>query len=202
MEKSTARVPAIAWLRVTDYMHGWMQKELSGNYKVKEQNVVCLQHLPGAKEVLRMETVEDMMARERIVNAMSATRKNCMDAGMEIDAEAMEQMFGMTREVMHLFVPVECPKMCMTHFGVLRPWTLNVCFGPRQATALQRLIRDEFWKAVAAFDRQFAAEQGGAHYPAKDMIEEFCIDTHTPDMYVDALRHEWQRRKRRMKKGK
>ena len=60
MEKSY-KVPPIVWLRVTDYMHGWLQYELGGDARVRDQRVVCVQHLPGAREVLRMETVDDMV---------------------------------------------------------------------------------------------------------------------------------------------
>lgn len=197
MSEKNYKLPAIVWLKMTDYTHGWLQHELGGGARIKEQRVVSVQHLPGAREILRMETVEDMMERKPLGNALSATRKNCMEAGLEIDPSTMEKEYGVTRELLELFVPVECPKMCLTRRGVLRPWTLDVCFGKTQATSLQRLLRNEFWKAVEEFDVQYAAMLSGKKYPAVDMIEAFCAETGTPDLYVEAIRREWQRRVKR-----
>ena len=192
MEKYT--LPAIAWLKITDYMHGWVSYELGSDQMIRNQRVICIQHLEGARAVLRMRTVEDMMERRPVGNAMSGTRHNCMEAGLSIDADTMEREYGLTREKLDLFVPIECPKMCMTKNGVLRPWTLDVCFGHEQTTALLKLIRHEFWEAVKEYDKRFALMQEGHKYIAKEMLEAFCAETHTPDMYVDAMRREWQRR--------
>ena len=198
MEK-TYKIPSIVWLKVTDFMHGWLEYELGGAVRVREQRVLSVQHLPGAREVLRMETVEDMMEKKASGNAMSATRKNCIEAGLDIDAATMEREYHVTREMLRLFMPIECPKMCLTKNGVLRPWTLDVCFGVKQATALQKLLRREFWNAVEEFDEKYQQEQGGRYYPAIEMIEEFCAETKTPDLYVEAIRREWQRRVKRVK---
>lgn len=193
------KIPPIVWLKMTDYMHGWLQWGLGGSARVKEQRVVCVQHLPGARAVLRMETVFDMMEKKPIGSAMSATRKNCMEAGLAIDESVMEKEYGVTRELMKLFVPIECPKMCLTKSGVLRPWTLDVCLSKQQATSMQRLLRQAFWDAVEEYDAAYAEKMGGRKYPAADMVEEFCLETETPDMYVEAIRREWQRRRKRMK---
>ena len=161
------------------------------------QKVVCVQHLPGAKAVLRMETVEDMDLQKMVRGAMSDTRKNCIEAGLRIDADAVAQLYGVTSEEIKLYVPIECPKMCLTANGVLRPWTLDVCFGKEQTRQLQGLLRSEFWQAVKMFDKKYSEEQGGEWYSAKEMIEAFCEETNTPDMYADAMRREWQRRTKR-----
>lgn len=200
MEKEiTKKLPAIAWLKMTDFMHGWLQWELGCAVRVGEQRVVCVQHLPGARKVLRMEVKEDMMEKQPLGNALSATRRNCFMAGLDIDEEVMEKEYGVTREAMSQFVPVECPKMCLTKYGVLRPWTNDVCLGKGQATALQRLLREAFWEAVEEFDREYAEELEGDKYPAIEMVEEFCKRTNTPDMYAPAIRREWQRRAQRKK---
>lgn len=199
MTEKKYKTPPIVWLKITDYMHGWLQYELGGGAKIRDQRVVCVQHLPGARAVLRMETVEDMLERKPIGNAISGTRKNCMEAGLDINPDVMDREYGVTREAMRLFVPIECPQMCLTKRGVLRPWTLDVCFGKEQATSMQKLLRQEFWRAVERYDADYAQRLGGAHYPAVDMIESFCADTGTPDMYVEAMRREWQRRKKREK---
>ena len=199
MSEKVYDVPAIVWLKMTDYMHGWLQWELGGEARVKDQRVVCVQHLPGARAILRMETVEDMMEKKPIGNVMSATRKNCMEAGLNIDEDVMAREYGVTREAMKLFVPVECPKMCLTKSGVLCPWTLDVCLGREQAAAMQRLLRNAFWQAVEEYDAKYARKMNGRKYPAVDMVEEFCMDTETPDLYVEAIRREWQRRVKRVK---
>ena len=63
--------------------------------------------------------------------------------------------------------------------------------------AERKLLREAFWKGVEDFDREYAAKHNGSKYAAVDMIEAFCVDTGTPDIHVDALRREWQRRVKR-----
>lgn len=194
MAKKTYGAPPIVWLKVTDFMHGWLQRELGGEARIGEQHVISIHHLPGARDIFRMQILEDMMEKRPPGNAMSGTRKNCFCAGLSIDPEVMEREYGVTKELMAQFVPIECPKMCMTRNGVLRPWTLDICFGKEQATAFQRLLRKEFWNAVEEFDREYAAGLKGRKYPAIEMVEEFCRRTKTPDLYAQAIRREWQRR--------
>lgn len=190
-------LPAVCWLKVTDYLHGWLLYEFGGEAKAHNIRVLSVQHLEGARKILRMETVDDMMEQTPLGNAISATRRNCFDAGLKLDAEVMQKNWDVTKDALALFMPIECPKMRLTKNGVLRPWTLDACFGKKQARLLQDLLRDEFWKAVDEFDARFASEQDGRKYPAREMIEEFCAETDTPDMYVDTIRREWQRRQKR-----
>lgn len=196
MEKDY-KLPAIAWLKMTDYTHGWMQSQLGGGARVGNQRVISIMHLQGAKALLKMETKEDYMDRGKTENAMSGTRRNCIDLGMKLNPDVVKQLYGVTAEDIALYVPVECPKMCLTKNGVLRPWTLDVCFGTKQAVALQRLIKKEFWSEVEKFDQEYAQRLNGEKYPAVDMIWDFCKETDTPDMYVDAIRREWQRKQKR-----
>ena len=164
---------------------------------VGEQRVICVQHLPGAREVLRMETWEDVMGAAKVGNAMSATRRNCLAAGLTLDADVIEQQYGMTKETMRLFVPVECPRMCLTKNGVLRPWTNDVCLGRKQARLLTEVLYAAFWQAVEAFSRKYALAHRGERYAQADMIEAFCHETGTSDVHVDALRRQWQRQQKR-----
>ena len=198
MVNKNSQLPAIVWLKCTDYLHGWLQYELGCAHYVGEQKVVCVQHLPGAREVLRMETWEDMMEPMKVGNVMSATRRNCIAAGLKLDPDVIERQYGMTKETMSLFVPIECPKMCLTKNGVLRPWTNDVCFGQKQAKAMAKLLFREFWKAVAEFDREYAKKMNGEKYAAKDMVEEFCEKTNTYSYHVDTIRREWMRQRVRM----
>lgn len=192
------RMPAIVWLKMTDYMHGWLQWELGGALRVKNWRVLSVQHLPGAREVLRgMESEGDRMGRCRVNNSMSATRRNCIDAGMDLDPDVTHELYGVTKEDLGSYLPVECPKMCMTRNGVVRPWTSDVNLGRRQSTALQHLLREAFWGAVEQYNREYAERMGGSEYPAVDMIEGFCEMTGTPDLHVEAMRREWQRRQKR-----
>lgn len=199
MEK-TYKSPAIVWLKVTDYMHGWLDYELGGAAMVKGQKVLSVQHLEGAREVLReMETDDDLVNQEPLGSAMSATWRNCLESGMRFDPEAIRSTYGITREGLKLFMPIECPPLCLTKNGVVRPWSLDTCFGVRQAAAMQKLLRKTFWDAVADFDREYARLLEGKKYPAVDMIEAFCRSTRTPDLYVETIRREWQRQARHYK---
>lgn len=191
------KTPPVVWLKMTDFTHGWLQHELGGAVRIKEQKVLSIQHIKDARKLLKMETVEDMMERKPAGNALSATRKNCMEAGLLIDPETMEKEYGITKDTLKNYVPIECPRMCLTRNGVIRPWSMDVCFSHEQASAIQKMLRTEFWKAVEIYDVQYSKRMDGRRYPAKDMIEDFCADTDTPDLYAEAIRREWQRRVKR-----
>ena len=193
---NNSRMPAVAWLWMTDYMHGWMQMELGGELKILGQRVISVQHLAGVRDIMRMETGESSLS-ETVQSSMSSTFMNCIEAGLQVDKETVKEKYGLTEESIRLYVPVECPKMYVNSEGVIRPWTLDIGFSQRQASALQRILRAAFWNAVETFDKEYAATKGGAKYTAVEMIEAFCLATKTPDMYVDAMRREWQRRAKR-----
>ena len=201
MEERKHKTPPVVWLKVTDYIHGWLQYELGGSVRVREHKVVSIRHLPGGRDVMRMETTEDLMSQRHAENTMSATRYGCYMDGLELDADVMAKEYGITREQMQLFVPIECPKMCLTKNGVLRPWTNDICLGKEQASALMRIIREAFWHAVSEYDSEYAALLDGRSYPAIDMIEGFCKETQTSDIYADTIRREWHRHQKRNKKG-
>ena len=96
MEEKKYKVPNIVWLKVTDYQHAWLQRELGGGARVGDQRVVSVQHLPGARDVLKMETVEDMMEPVKVDKVMSATRRNCIKAGLTLDEKVIEREYGIT----------------------------------------------------------------------------------------------------------
>lgn len=203
MAEKSYKLPAICWLKVTDFLHGWLQYELGGEVRVKNQRVVSVQHLDGVRAILRMETVDDMMEPALIKNAMSAARHDTIDAGITLDEDVTKRMYGIDRETLRLFTPIECPKMALTPNGVLRPWTNDTCFGKDQSKQMRDLLREAFWRAVGEFSKRYARERHGERYAQEDMIEAFCQETHTPDIHVPAIRREWQRRvKRAVKSGK
>jgi len=205
MSEKGYKMPVVAWLKVTDYMHGWLQKELVGGTRIGGKKVVCLQHLDGARDVLRMETCNDVTGDDETEepdvqeNSLSATRYGCIDAGLALDPKTVQRHYGMGREELALFVPIECPRTCLTKNGVLRPWTSDTCFGRQQSAALLKVLREAFWRGVAEYDREYARRMDGEKYAAVDMIEAFCRDMGTSDLYVDAMRREWQRRAKRIK---
>lgn len=196
------KLPAVTWLRVTGYMHAWLEHEMGGDVRAHGKRVLSVQHLRDARGVLRMETKEDILDPGPANGAMSATRMNVVDAGLRLDASATERLYGISRKDLELYVPIECPKMCLTKNGVLRPWTLDVCFGKKQTPALRKLLQEEFWQAVEGFDGDYAEEMMGTHYAAVRMITAFCQETKTPEMYIEEIRREWQRREKRKRDKK
>lgn len=195
MDNKNYKLPPVAWLKVTDYMHGWLQHELGGGARIGDQRVVCLQHLPGAKEALRMETAEDdLMDVKAVGNAMSASRRNCVALGLALDQEVMERFYGVTADQLKLFAPVECPKRCLTRYGVLREWTNDVSFGREQANALQRVVRSGFWQAVEDFNAEYTRQQEGKKFPAIEMVEAWCRLTGTSEIHAENIKREWNRR--------
>ena len=124
-----SKLPPIVWLRVTDFIHAWLQHELSGELIVKDQRVVCVQHLEGAREVFRMATVNDIKEKNPAATSLSAVKRNCIAEGIDLDEETVTDQCRVLKEDLRMFVPIECPKVCMTLSGVLRPWTLEITFG-------------------------------------------------------------------------
>lgn len=200
MTERVYRPPQVAWMKITDYLYGWVQHKLTGEVRVTEKKVVCLQHLKGAKKALRMETNYDMTG-EPTKEALSATRRNCIAAGLELDEETTTKIYGVSRADLELYFPVECPNVCLTNGGVLRPWNNDVCFGRQQTAALQHVIRDAFWEDVVDYDRRYAQEHQGERYTVSDMLEAFCAETGISDVYTDTMRREWQRRTKRIRNG-
>lgn len=192
-------VPPICWLKITDYMRPWMEHELGGEVRAGEQRVICIQHLKGARDILKMETREEMLEQREVGNVMSATLRNCIEAGLKLDEGTVVRMYGIRKEDLKAFMPIECPKNCLTKNGVLRTWTNDVYFGRKQALELMRLLREEYWKAVGDYNNRYKKQKKGRWYPAVEMIEEFCAETNTPDLYIDVIRREWQRRSKRSK---
>ena len=102
------KTPPIVWLKVTDYMHGWLEWELGCAARIRDQRVVCLQDITGARDVLRMETVEDVMDRRPVASAMSATRRNCIMAGMVRMHRRLPSMSGRWMYVSRRSRPAPC----------------------------------------------------------------------------------------------
>ena len=195
------KTPAVAWLWMAGYMHTWLEGEFGGSARTHDKPVLSVSVIPGAKDILRMATEEDMLGPENIGISLSASRMSMLEAGLQLDADTVGRMYGATDKDLQLYVPIECPSKTLTKYGVLRPWTHDVRFGRNQANLLRNLLRAEFWKAVEAYDGCYAEEMVGTPYPAIEMVSAFCQATKTPEMYVDEIRREWQRREKRRTRG-
>ena len=191
--------PSLSWLYITAYTHTWLENEFGGDIKLYGKRVLSISHIPGAREVLRMHTKEDVMLPETVRWSMSAMRMDCLQAGLDIGPKTIEEQCGITAESLRSFVPIECPRMALTANGVLRPWNRMTSFGNSQAFALCKLLRGAFWNAVGEYNAAMAAESGDG-YAAVRMIEGFCADTGTPDVFIDDLRREWQRQQATLRK--
>lgn len=194
--KQKDNIPIISWIKITDYMHSWLQDELGG-VRIRDQRMVSLQYLPGAKNVLRMETENDMQEHSIIVKSMSDRRMNCVRASISFDPNITKQLYNITAEDIKLFLPIESPKMCVNEYGAIRPWTHDICMGRVMATKMQHIVREAFWTAVGTFAKEYAIEHSNEHYAQVEMIEAFCDKTSTQKQYVETIRREWQRRCKR-----
>lgn len=200
MGKAMNTEPAVCWLKVTDYLHDWVRHELCGSLTIHDQPIVCLQHLEGVRDIMRMEVTEDIELNiETAKNTLSAQRYRIIKAGLEINEEATTRMYGIGKAHLALYMPVECPAVCLTADGVLRSWTGDVCFSHQQSVMLQRLLRDMFFDTLTDYDRQYAGNRQHRPYPAIDMIETFCEEMGINDTYADVIRREWQRRRKKLK---
>ena len=197
------RMPAIAWLRVTGFLSGWLTYEYGSKVMVNGRRVVCLQHLEGVRDILRMETVNDteLSPDLPVELSLSASRYGIISAAMTLSPEATERMYHVSQEQMQQFVPIECPRLRLTQEGLLREWDGDAMFGEQQAKELLRLLRHYFWEDVERFAERYASEHEGERYAQEDMIEAFCRMTKTSDIHVEAIRREWQRRAKRTAHG-
>lgn len=193
------RMPAIVWLRVTEFIRGWLVYEFGSKVMVNGRRVVCLQHLDGVRDILRMETVDDMeLSPDLPVElSLSAQRYSMLNAAMTLSPEATERMYRLSLEQLLQFVPVECPRLRLTQEGLLREWDGDAMFGEQQAKELLRLLRHYFWEGVEQFAMRYAREHEGEKYAQEDMIMSFCRETKTSELYIEAIRREWQRRRKR-----
>ena len=190
---------AICWLKVTDYMRGWMRKALGCGTKIGKEPLISMYQITGAKEVLETGTDEELPEHGTPGNAMSATWRCALEVGLEYDPATMECIYGVTEETLEQYLPIACPPTAMTVDGIMRTWTHDTCFGREQTIALQKLLREAFWAAVEQYSKQYAQEHAGKKYAQVEMIEAFCRETKTDDMYVEAMRREWQRRNKRIR---
>lgn len=190
---------AICWLKVTDYMRGWMRKALGCGTKIGKEPLISLYQIMGAKEVLGIGIDDELPEHGTPGNAMSATWRCALEMGLEYDPVTMECMYGVTEETLQQYLPIACPPTAMTVDGIMRAWTNDTCFGREQTIALQKLLREAFWTAVGQYSEWYAQEHTGEKYAQVEMIEAFCKETKTDDMYVEAMRREWQRRNKRIR---
>lgn len=193
------RMPAIVWLRVTEFIRGWLDYEFGSKVMVNGRRVVCLQHLDGARDILRMETVDDteLSPDLPVELSLSASRYSMLQAAMTLSPEATERICHLSPEQMQQFVPIEVPRVRLTEEGLLRPWSGDAMLGDAQAKALLRLLREAFWEDVEQFARRYAREHEGEEYAQEDMIAAFCKMTKTSELHIEAIRREWQRRCKR-----
>lgn len=202
-ENIYSKKPAVVWLRVTDFMRAWAARELGGEQKARGIPVLSVLHLNGVKEAMRLGAYNDMRGAQALqarrgdaITAMSAAKMTCIETGLRLDCAITERLYGLRQDDLEAFMPVECPAMCVNDEGTLRPWTKFITMGQKQAAAIQVVIREAFWRAVADYDRQYAEQHQSEQYYASDMLEAFCTNTGTPTIYADGMRREWQRRKR------
>ena len=195
------KMPAIAWLRVTEWLREWLCYEFGSKVMVNGRRVVCLQHLDGMLDIFRMETVDDTELNPGLPVrlSLSASRYGIISAAMTLDPTVAEKIYHVSMEQMQQFIPIECPRLRLTQEGLLREWTGEVMFGDEQAKALLRLLRHYFWEGVEKFADLYAQKHDGELYAQQDMIEAFCREIKTSDIHVEAIRREWQRRAKRAK---
>ena len=166
---------------------------------VNSRRVICLQHLDGMRDVMRMETVDDteLSPDLPVELSLSASRYGVISAAMTLSPEATERRYHLSPEQLQQFVPIEVPRVRLTEDGLLRPWGGDAMLGDAQAKALLRLLREAFWEDVERFSRRYAREHEGERYAQEDMIAAFCRETKTSELHIEAIRREWQRRCKR-----
>lgn len=187
----------ICWLKITDYMRGWARRALGGSKRVRNNPVIEVQNIEGVQAVLEMPADDELHSDVVPGNVICDTWHAALEVGLEMDAESVEKVFGVTRELFCQYLPVSCPPYAMYEDGTVHPWDSDTSFGQQQAASLLRLIREAFWQAVGVFSNAYQQAHKGERYAQVEMIEAFCKEYRTDDVYVEAMRREWQRRQKR-----
>lgn len=191
----------VAWLRMTEYTHDWLARCYGGKLALYGKPILSVAHLPGVHKALQMEIFEDMQevapaqdkhSEAKDVLSLSAMRMDCLQNGCKVSPEAIGRLCGLTREQLGAFVPVECPRMALTAFGVLRPWSRTMAFSRAQSNELIRLLRTAFWQAVTDYEARLR-EAGEMPDTAIELIEGFCKENGIGELYMEDLRRQWQR---------
>lgn len=190
---------SISWLRITEYLQGWLRTTFGGGKLVKGQKVLSVYDVEGIGEAMMMPVDDHMPHHGTPGNSISATWYNALYAGVAVDPGAIKAEYGVDRETLRQYMPIACPRKAVSEDGIVRPWTGDTCFGMQQAKVVQRLLREAFWRAVLEFSKEYAREHTGEQYAQVEMIEAFCRATGTDEINVEAIRREWQRRQKRMK---
>ncbi len=190
---------SICWLRITDYMRGWTRVALGSAKRIKDIPVLDILNLEGAQQVMLLPTDNELPGLGVLGNAMCDTWHAALVAGLEMDTWGMEREFGVTKELLEQYLPVFCPDYAVTEDGTIHSWDNDTSFGKQQSTALLGLIRDAFWSAVGNYADQYKKAHFDAKYAQIDMLESFCKEHRINDMYLEAMRREWQRRCKRGK---
>lgn len=170
---------------------------LGGPKRVKDDPVIQVQNLEGAQPVLMMPTDDELHCGDVPGNVICDTWHAALEVGLEMDAQSVEKVFGVTRELFVQYLPVACPPYAIYEDGTVHPWDSDTSFGQQQAASLLRLIREAFWQAVGVFSNAYQQAHKGERYAQVEMIEAFCKEYRTDDVYVEAMRREWQRRQKR-----
>lgn len=185
-------------MRITDYMRGWARVTLGGPGKVKDEPVLHIKDLKGIDSVLLMTADDELPEKDGLCNVICDTWHAALDIGLNVDPRGTEREFGVTRDTLRQYLPVACPQNAVTEDGIIRPWDSDTGFGKKQATALLKLIREAFWAAVGNYSSEYEKLHQGENYAQVEMIESFCKDYRTDEVYVEAMRREWQRRLKRV----
>lgn len=185
-------MPPIAWLQITGYTHDWLCNELGGSITLYEKPVLSITHLQGARKILRMQTENDMTVKTENRCSLSAMMMDCLQLGCVVGPRTMSDTYNITKEQLNLYLPIECPRMALTEYGVLRPWDRTTAFSKNQANALLFFLRKIFWDAVKEHNDKLISV-GQAPETAIQLIESFVAETGTNEIWIPDLRREWQR---------
>ena len=118
---------AVVWLKVTDYMQGWLLKEFGGEARIGDRKVVCMQHLEGIKRAMKMIAEKDQRLPGQPPIVMSAQLHNCISAGLELDNCALMQEYALTKETFEMYIPLEMPALRVTLDGA---YNVAACMEP------------------------------------------------------------------------
>lgn len=183
-------IPAI-WCRFTPYLIVWAENEFGTGLELCGRRVLELRPLQGVRQALREAVEEDDVLSSSNKNSLSQMRYEVVLSVLDARTYDANVLASYSKDNIKSYLPVHTPGFLLVEGGVIHQFSRLMQFQPKIAQYLSRQVYLAFWTAVWRFSRKAPS------LVDRDMLESFCEEEHIPSIYVDDLRNQYQRMKRK-----
>ena len=179
------------WMRTTPYLIPWAEDAIGTGLKLNGKPVLELRHIPGMKQLLRNEVCEDADFSADDFNSLSQLKYEVISNGLKLNPTYVKEKYGFTSESLQSFVPVSVPEYLFVGDGAIHPFSRIMQLSRQTARCISDKLYSRFWREVYEYD------QSTQHSKDIEMIDDFLELHNMPDIFLDDLRNQWQRLKRK-----